>query len=821
MSGSSGWDDDDEKTVMGWLDQTPPGASQPTKKDAPATTGAPAAVPGAPPLPEAQRPPLPEAPRPPLPEAQRPPVPGAQDQPLPGAQNQPVPGGPMPSVPQAPMPSLPKASTPFVAGSEAPRNPFVSPAPARNPFAPPASTPPGPSPDAAASGALPPLRNPFVAPDNAQSPRNPFAAPTPSPAPAPSSQPAAQRPGSLPENLPENLPETLPAADVPAAPRNPFVAPGPAPGNPFAPPKGRSAAPLPEASAPGRVPPGPATGAPAFPPLPGAQPAPAPVDLPQVASPLGGGPAAAAPDTPPADTPAPVAAEKVREEIQTEDGRLDWFDEQTSPPVPRTPAMGTAAASTELDWFDDPTQPPSAFPPVASDSASPPAEGFALAAPRPPAAFQSYVPREAWTREEILDQALKGHGLSSTLRRVWRRSKGGLRSGTRLQFMREASQRLSHPQDAFLDDAALETFRGLVTTRIEELSLDTHDPMEDMPSGLSDREQHEWQALGKGLFQLLRKLERRAGDKPQIGKNSRLHDQLVRMGQDPYMGPPPADMARYDPTKKVPRVRAQFLGFFGPFGAFPLNWTEEIDHWFRHGDDSFVAFVDIFTERFQELYFRAWSDAHAITQFDHPSADRFKDFLLSFAGNGTPAMQDRDAVPDTIKARYAGLASGRVKSPVRLRQILQLHFDGKLTVRIEELVPTWLDFEPDTLSHIGMQSATMGMDTHLGSRVRSVGEKIRVHLEVKTIGDYFRLLPSGSYHPHLRDLVFWYLGEAYEIEVVLWLPEPEVQPAVMGQNAVVGWMACIAPPKGSPDVLVRATEFKLLPLKERDEKEAA
>ena len=59
------------------------------------------------------------------------------------------------------------------------------------------------------------------------------------------------------------------------------------------------------------------------------------------------------------------------------------------------------------------------------------------------------------------------------------------------------------------------------------------------------------------------------------------------------------------------------------------------------------------------------------------------------------------------------------------------------------------------------------------------------------------------------------------MEAVLWLPEPEVQPAVMGVNAQVGWMACIAPPKGNPDVLVRATEFKLSPLKEGGERQAA
>ena len=56
---------------------------------------------------------------------------------------------------------------------------------------------------------------------------------------------------------------------------------------------------------------------------------------------------------------------------------------------------------------------------------------------------------------------------------------------------------------------------------------------------------------------------------------------------------------------------------------------------------------------------------------------------------------------------------------------------------------------------------------------------------------------------------------------MLWLPQTEIQPAVMGVNAQLGWMACIAPPKGDPDVMVQVTVFKLLPPKGQDQKAAA
>lgn len=331
------------------------------------------------------------------------------------------------------------------------------------------------------------------------------------------------------------------------------------------------------------------------------------------------------------------------------------------------------------------------------------------------------------------------------------------------------------------------------------------------PTPTEVREAQERAADGLGLLTLLRDLERHAGDRPRIGRNTRLRDALVHLGQDPDLSFPDTDLARVDLKRATPLVRAQFLGFYGAFGALPLNWTEEIRRWFDANDQSFVAFSDIFATRFQELFFRAWSDSHAITQFDHPTDDRFQTYILALLGIGTPAFRDRDGLSDTVKLRLAPLAAGRVKSPVRLRQMLQVHFGAAARIEVEEMVASWLDFEPDTLSQIGMQGATLGRDVHLGSRVVSVGEKIRLHLHVPTLDAYDRFLPGGPDYTQMRDLVFWYLGQTFQVEVVLWLPEPQVQPAILGQSSRLGWMACLAPDPGNPDHRVDATHYALEP----------
>ena len=261
------------------------------------------------------------------------------------------------------------------------------------------------------------------------------------------------------------------------------------------------------------------------------------------------------------------------------------------------------------------------------------------------------------------------------------------------------------------------------------------------------------EATGLGFLALLRQLERNAAQLPRIGRNERLRDTVVRLGQDPFLAFPDMDLARVDLATRPPVVRAQFLGFFGPFGALPLNWTGEVVGWMSRGDDAFVAFADIFTARFQELFFRAWSDARAITQFDHAGDDRFRTYLLSVVGTGTPAYRNRDALDGAAKLRLVPLAQGRVKSAVRLRQMLQLHFGGRVGVRIEEMIPTWLEFEPDGLSRLGRNGSSLGVNMHLGSRSRSLGDRIRIHLSVRTLTAFRRLLPGGTDHAQLRDIV--------------------------------------------------------------------
>ena len=297
-----------------------------------------------------------------------------------------------------------------------------------------------------------------------------------------------------------------------------------------------------------------------------------------------------------------------------------------------------------------------------------------------------------------------------------------------------------------------------------------------------------------GFLSLMRDIERANPQIPRIGRNLTLRDEAVRLGQEPFQAFPNSNItqAQERPNGKL-RVRSAFLGYFGPQGPLPLNTTAEVQQWYQFKDDAFVRFADLFTNRFQQLFFRAWSDARGISQFDHPTQDRFQAYVGAPIGLALPALRDRGKVPDLARLPLVGVGMARIKSPVRLRQILEKLCETVIT--IEENIPVWLPFEPADLSRLGAVGSSLGRDCRLGSRVQSINEKIRVGVRTESLAEYQSYLPGAANFIRLTELLFWYLGHETEVEIAPSLPADQVRPMALGKAGALGWTGWISPPK--------------------------
>lgn len=299
------------------------------------------------------------------------------------------------------------------------------------------------------------------------------------------------------------------------------------------------------------------------------------------------------------------------------------------------------------------------------------------------------------------------------------------------------------------------------------------------------------------LFRVLREFERSTPHKPRIGDSTTLAQDIVVMGQDPFVDFPSATIKKMDVTAKgTPRLYTQFMGYFGPQGALPLNTTLEAMSWLQR-DPSFARFADMFANRFQQLFFRAWADARPIAQHDRPSDDKFMRYVGAFSGIGTAAYAERDAVPDLAKLAYSGLASSRIKSARRLMQLLR-GVTG-LDVWILERIGSWLSFEPDARTALGAKGSSLGQDTVLGVRAFSINDKFRIVLKAETLEQYKSMLPGGAVARRVADLVFYYAGHRFEYDVELQLPAKLAPATRLGVSGQLGWTAWVAPPPADDD----------------------
>ena len=93
-------------------------------------------------------------------------------------------------------------------------------------------------------------------------------------------------------------------------------------------------------------------------------------------------------------------------------------------------------------------------------------------------------------------------------------------------------------------------------------------------------------------FAVLRHLERSAKDRPRIGDSSTLREEVLDLGQDPFMDFPASNIAKVEARDGKPlAVFVKYLGLLGPQGALPLATTEEAYHYLLAQDDAFRGFL--------------------------------------------------------------------------------------------------------------------------------------------------------------------------------------------------------------------------------------
>ena len=321
-----------------------------------------------------------------------------------------------------------------------------------------------------------------------------------------------------------------------------------------------------------------------------------------------------------------------------------------------------------------------------------------------------------------------------------------------------------------------------------------------------------------------RSLERMGPDQPCLGDSATRGQETVHvggkavavsLGQNPFLAFPASTLSdvTLSPGGRL-RILTRFLGFLGPQGALPLAVTEEAYSFLRERDDAFARFLDLFGNRFQQLFFRAWAGSRPAAQHDRPKQDRFCAYVGSVVGLGSPPYHDRDTIPDLGKLAYAGLLAPQAKSASRLRGAVMGLF--RVRASIEQFVGAWLPLDVADRTRLGRRNSGLGQDTLLGKSVFSIQDKFRIVLLVGDMEQYAAFLPAGAHASQpagrfcapLVDLVFFYVGDDFDWEVELAIPAEKAPPTRLGRSGQLGWTSWMPTVPGRGPALRRDAHFR-------------
>jgi type VI secretion system protein ImpH len=240
-----------------------------------------------------------------------------------------------------------------------------------------------------------------------------------------------------------------------------------------------------------------------------------------------------------------------------------------------------------------------------------------------------------------------------------------------------------------------------------------------------------------------------------------------------------------DDTLQAITLTPTFMGLLGGHGALPLHYTERIaGHVTGEKDDGARAFFDTWTNRTLLLFYEAWRKYRVELQYEPGGHDAFLPLVLSLAGLGEPALQQRLAhdgagrVRDATLGYFAAALQHRPASSVQIARVLAEYFDRP--VRAEQFIGAWYKVPPAQQTALGGPNAVLGGGALAGARVWQRDLRLRLVIGPLDHASLQAFLPGGIAAHALRSLVTMLTGTALEYEVQLVLRAEDVRGVQLG-----------------------------------------
>ncbi len=292
------------------------------------------------------------------------------------------------------------------------------------------------------------------------------------------------------------------------------------------------------------------------------------------------------------------------------------------------------------------------------------------------------------------------------------------------------------------------------------------------------------------FFRAVRALEALHAQQPRVGFSERLDQDPVRFGQQPSLSFPTSTLEAAEPFPNRPALRllVNFLGLCGANGPLPQHLTDYARDRQRNAHDpTLTRFLDVFHHRMTSFFYRAWAVNQKSADFDRPEEARLANYFGSWFGIGSPALRERDAIPDVAKLFFTGRLAALGRNAEGLEAILHDYFG--LPVRVLSFMGHWVTIPGQNLCRLGLSpdAGTLGVNALAGSRKFEAQLKFRIRLGPMALTDLQRLLPTGDSFGRLKTWVLNYVDQEFLWDVQCVLRKEAVPPLQLGAGAQLGW----------------------------------
>ena len=285
------------------------------------------------------------------------------------------------------------------------------------------------------------------------------------------------------------------------------------------------------------------------------------------------------------------------------------------------------------------------------------------------------------------------------------------------------------------------------------------------------------------LFYLLRVIARDNPQLPPLGEAFSAAEEPVQVCQSGSIAFASSSLTEVKKVNNKIKITSNVLGLLGVNGPLSTYFSEYIQQQKNEfQDDSFLAFINVFNNRLNLLFYRAWAMTNACVNLDREK-DRFTQYLLSLSQTRINSNTDSQAYSYGFIHNSSQFIR-QVRNAEGLQSILANYFS--LPVSIEEFIGNSIQLDEQAQTRLSLTNSSLGVDAFIGNTVLLKNNKFRINIGPMSIAKYRQFLPEKVLAKELIKWVLEYIGYEYVWDVRLILDKKDVSNTALDGNHQLG-----------------------------------